>query len=93
MFVQLDAFKEGFTFRNEEAGMRLSVSFGECFHDTVNLLCLSWKADIHQEPAQRYIQRIMAEVEAGQIRAQRLCVIFISTKTSSMYAAHFYRER
>lgn len=46
----------------------------ERFNDTVNLLRLTRKTDVHEQLANRDVQRVAAEVESLDVSAQRFSV-------------------
>lgn len=74
--------KPTLTFRDEKIGMTMSILLCECFHNSVDLLSLSWKPDIHQESAQCDIKRIVPKVKPSEICAQSSSMKFVTTETT-----------
>lgn len=67
------------TFRNEDTNIACHVLRSKGFHDSVDLLCFTRKADLHEHLSKGNVNGYIKKVKLANKRSQCLCIESIST--------------
>jgi hypothetical protein len=67
------------TWIDEETGVALDILLCKRFHDSIDLLGLARKGDVHKQPAKGDVERDASKVEIAHVRSKSSGVEIVST--------------